>query len=456
MKPLTLAELAAATGAELVGTDSGQRVSAVSTDTRSLPEGALFIALRGEHFDGHAFAKAAQESGAACLMLDALPDDAPDVPVLLVKNTLYGLQRLARWYRQQLDIKVVGITGSNGKTSTKDFTASVLSRQFKVNATRGNLNNHIGLPLSVLSTEEADEVCVWEMGMNHPGEIAPLCEVAAPDIGIITNIGTAHIENMGTREAIAEEKGALARALHEEGTLIVPAVCDFVDYLIERTHAKVMVVGNGRGVVRAEELRMTDDGSSFNLCIDGQEDIPVEIPVSGKHMVNNALLAAASGHALGMPAEKIAEGLAATVLTSGRLRRYRSGGISVIDDTYNANPDSMAAAIETLADLHTENGARKVMVMGMMAELGVHAGPAHLGVGKLAAEKHLQVVSVGAGAAKIYQGAHEVDDTARHFEDADTAASWLRDYCREGDLVLFKGSRMAGMENVMNQAFPQD
>lgn len=458
MKPLTIAELVAATGAELIGADSGQMVAAVSTDTRSLPQGSLFIALRGENFDGHAFAKAAAEKGAVCLMLDELPEGAEDTgtPILLVKNTLYGLQRLAKWYRQQLDIRVIAITGSNGKTSTKDFTASVMSQQFKVNATKGNLNNHIGLPLSVLATEETDDVCVWEMGMNHAGEIAPLCEIASPDIGVITNIGTAHIENMGSRESIAEEKGALARALTQDGTLIVPASCDFVNYLIERTPAKVMVVGNGRGIVRAEDLRMTDAGSTFNLCIDGADDHSVEIPVSGKHMVNNALLAAAAGFVLGMSPEKIAAGLAATALTSGRLRRYRSAGITVIDDTYNANPDSMAAAIETLADLQTQNGSRKVVVMGMMAELGVHADPAHLGVGKLAAEKHLQVVSVGAQAAKIYQGAHEVDDTAKHFENADAASDWLREYCRKGDLVLFKGSRMAGMENIMNQAFPQD
>ena len=159
---------------------------------------------------------------------------------------------------------------------------------------------------------------------------------------------------------------------------------------------------------------------------------------------------------LGMDPEKIAAGLAATSLTSGRLRRYESAGISVIDDTYNANPDSMAAAIETLSDLQAQNGSRKVMVMGMMAELGIHADPAHLEVGRLAAEKHLQVVSVGAAAAKIYQGAYEVDDTAKHFENAEDAADWLKDYCREGDLVLFKGSRMASMEMVMNKAFPED
>lgn len=459
MKPITVTEIANATGGDLVvpsGTEGQVSVNSVNTDTRNLAPGCLFVALRGEHFDGHSFIGAAVENGAGCLLLDHLPTDAGEhaVPVILVQDTLLALQRLARWYRQQLDIKVIGITGSNGKTSTKDFAASVLSQKFKVNATKGNLNNHIGLPLSVLSTEESDEVCVWEMGMNHPGEIAPLCEIAAPDIGIITNIGTAHIEFLGSREGIAEEKGALARALPEQGTLIVPASCDFVDYLIGRTKAKVIVAGNCRGAVRAEELKVSASGSSFQLSIDGQEDVAVEINVSGKHMVNNALLAAAAGHVLGMNASQIASGLNNAVLTSGRLRKYVSEGVTVIDDTYNANPDSMVAAIETLAELPVSNGSRRLVVLGMMAELGSHAESEHERVGRIAAEKNLRVVSVGSGVEKIHEGASKIDPAALKFDDALSAADWLKGFCKEGDTVLFKGSRMAAMENVMNQAFP--
>ena len=460
MKSLTIKEIAAACGGKLVASnsqDADQMVNAVSTDTRSISEGSLFIALRGDNFDGHKFSKVAAENGASCLMLEELPsDDASfQVPVILVENTLYGLQRLATWYRRELDIRVIGITGSNGKTSVKDFTASVVAQNFKVNATKGNLNNHIGLPLSVLDTEEDDEVCIWEMGMNHAGEIEPLCEISSPDIGIITNIGTAHIEFLGSREGIAEEKGALARSLSEQGTLIVTASCDFVDYLIERTLAKVIVAGNCRGAVRAENLKNTETGSAFNLCIDGEEPVPVEISVSGKHMVNNALLAAAAGYSLGMKAADIAAGLEDTVLTSGRLRRYQSAGITVIDDTYNANPDSVVAAIDTLSEWPVVNGARRVVVLGMMAELGVYADREHLRVGQLAAEKGLQVVSVGSAAEKIYQGAHAIDDAALQFEDRDTAATWLKEHCKKGDSVLFKGSRMAGMERVMSAAFPE-
>ncbi|MBT8038272.1 MAG: UDP-N-acetylmuramoyl-tripeptide--D-alanyl-D-alanine ligase [Verrucomicrobiae bacterium] len=458
MKPLSITEIVSATGGQLIGRDAGELVGAVSTDTRNLPAGCLFVALRGDHFDGHDFAARAAETGAGCLMLEELPEGGVDlgVPAVLVENTLYGLQRLALWYRQQLDIRVVAITGSNGKTSTKDFAASVLAQQFKVNATKGNLNNHIGLPLSVLSAEETDQVAVWEMGMNHAGEIAPLCEIAAPDLGIITSVGTAHIEFLGSREGIAEEKSALARALPDSGALILPASCEFDEYMMKRTHAKVIIAGNGRGVVRAENLKMTETGSAFNLCINGFDEVPVEIAVNGKHMVSNALLAASAGYALGMNVEQIAAGLNAATLTSGRLRRYVSQGVTVIDDTYNSNPDSAEAAIETLADFPVVDGSRRVCVFGMMAELGTHADAEHLRIGKLAAEKNLQVVSVGAAAVKISQGAHEVNDTAQHFDDAAAAADWLKDYCRGGDNVLFKGSRMASMENVMHRAFPID
>lgn len=458
MKPITVNEIVSAIGGELTSaTAQGEVViTAVSTDTRTLANGSLYIALRGDHFDGNVFAAAAVEAGAACLVLDELPTNIADlgVPVVLVQDTLLALQRLAKWYRQQLDIRVVGITGSNGKTSTKDFTASVIAQKWKVNATKGNLNNHIGLPLSVLSTEEDEQVCVWEMGMNHAGEIAPLCQIAQPDIGIITNIGTAHIEFLKTREGIAEEKSALARALPEQGTLILPASCDFVEYLIERTRAKVMIAGNCRGVVRAEDLKITDTGSAFRLCIDQQEEVDVEIGVSGKHMVNNALLAAAVGHALGMKSTEIANGLNQAKLTAGRLQKYVSRGVSVIDDTYNANPDSVIAAIDTLVELPIHNGARRLVVLGAMGELGPHSEAEHRRVGKVAAEKNLTVVSVGEDARNIYEGAIEVSENARQFDDAESAATWIRNFCKEGDSALFKGSRMAGMEKVMNRAFP--
>jgi UDP-N-acetylmuramoyl-tripeptide--D-alanyl-D-alanine ligase len=365
---------------------------------------------------------------------------------------LLALQRLAVWWRKQLNIPVIGITGSNGKTSTKDFTAAVLSRKFKVSATVGNLNNHIGVPLTVLATTPEHTAAIWEMGMNHPGEIAPLCEIARPKYGIITNIGTAHIEFMGTREGIAEEKGMLARALPAEGILFLPATCEFRDYLRQRTKAHMIAVGNGRGLVRAENLRFGVDGTLFTLVIEGEATAEVSLPVPGRHMVTNALLAAGVGWKLGISPAEIAAGLSSAVLTGGRLGRYEFHGATVIDDTYNANPESMAAAIETLADTPVTEGSRRIIVLGRMGELGTHAPAAHLRTGALAAERQLTVVAVGEGSEGIAEGAKG----ASYFPDLDQAAQWLAREVKPGDVVLFKGSRSASVERVMHAAFPRN
>ncbi|RYD39300.1 MAG: UDP-N-acetylmuramoyl-tripeptide--D-alanyl-D-alanine ligase, partial [Verrucomicrobiaceae bacterium] len=352
MNPISAQQIADLLGVPIAAGRGDVIVSGgVSADTRKLPDGSAFFALRGENFNGDLFAGKALASGAVAAIVQSWEGDVPtDKAVIVVPDTLRALQRLACWWRKQLDIPVVGITGSNGKTSTKDFTAAVLSRKFNVSATRGNLNNHIGVPLTVLATSKEHTAAVWEMGMNHSGEIAPLCEIARPKYGIITNIGTAHIEFMGSREAIAEEKGMLARALPADGILFIPATCDFRDYLRQRTRGSMIAVGNGRGLVRAEDLDFGVDRTSFTLVIEGAESARVELPVPGRHMVTNALLAAAAGWKLGISPSEIAEGLSSVSLTGGRLGRYDYQGTTVIDDTYNANPESMAAAIETLAD----------------------------------------------------------------------------------------------------------
>ncbi len=454
MKPITAHQIAdilgtmvAAGNADVLVTDS------VSTDTRKLPAGSAFFALRGENFDGDAFAAKALADGAALVIVHSWTGGNPQSgAVIVVDDTLLALQRLALWWRKQLDIPVVAITGSNGKTSTKDFTAAVLARKFEVSATRGNLNNHIGVPLTILATTEKHTAAVWEMGMNHSGEIAPLCQIARPKYGIITNIGTAHIEFLGTREAIAEEKGMLARALPADGILFLPATCEFNDYLRQRTKANMISVGNGRGLVRAENPKFNIDGTEFTLVIEGAEPVKVSLPVPGRHMVTNALLAAAVGWKLGISPAEIAVGLSNVVLTGGRLCRYECRGSTIIDDTYNANPESMAAAIETLADTSVENGARRIIVLGRMGELGIHAPAAHLRTGVLAAKRNLTVVAVGEGAEGIAEGA----DHAPHFMDFDQAAEWLTDEVKPGDVVLFKGSRSATVERVMHAAFPRN
>lgn len=456
MKTTTISELVSAVHGTLSAGVATDAFCAVATDSRTVSGDAIFFALRGDRFDAHDFL--GQVAGkAAAVVVDRVPEgiDFGKTAVVVVADTLTALQAFAAWYRRSLGVDVIAITGSNGKTSTKDFTKAVLSEKFSVHATKGNFNNHVGLPLTVLELEEEHDLCVLEMGMNHSGEIEPLCQIALPRIGIITNIGTAHIEYLGSRESIAEEKGALARALPGDGVLLVSASCDFAEQLSQRSKARTIVVGNGRGAVRAEELRMSSTGSDFMLVIDGQSSVRVHLPVVGRHMVTNALLAAGAGLALGMTTEEIARGLSKTVLTSGRLRSFTKDGVVIFDDTYNANPESMKAAIETLAEIRVPEGAKRYVVLGQMAELGSHAVRANREVGELAAERGLNVLTVGELAADIASAVSVQGGSAEHFIDVEEAAEWLRHRCREGDAVLFKGSRAAAMERVMNKAFPQ-
>ena len=261
--------------AKLVAGSESAEVTSVFTDTRKAEQDGLFVALKGENFNADDFAERALQAGASVALVSEWQggEVGDQKAVILVDDTLMALQRLAHWWRSQLDIPVICITGSNGKTSTKDFARSVLAQKFRVNATCGNLNNHIGLPLTVLSTSEQHTAAVFEIGMNHSGELSPLCEIARPQYGIITNIGTAHIEFLGSREAIAEEKGTLARYLPETGILFAPAGCESNEYFRARTHAKLIPVGNGRGVVSAENPIPDANGTLIDLVIDSQEPV---------------------------------------------------------------------------------------------------------------------------------------------------------------------------------------
>ncbi|MDB4741060.1 UDP-N-acetylmuramoyl-tripeptide--D-alanyl-D-alanine ligase [Akkermansiaceae bacterium] len=444
MKSYPLQKLAhAMSGSLLQGGEDCVISAGVSTDTRCLPAGAMFFALKGENFDAHHFLAEAIEAGAGALVLQDDSDLPEGIPVILVNDTLKALQALAKWYRGELGIPVVAITGSNGKTSTKDYTHSVLSQKFRVNSTLGNLNNHIGLPLTVLATAADDEVGVFEMGMNHSGELAPLCEIGRPDVSIITNVGTAHIEHLGSRKAIAIEKGTVARVLSEKGTLLLPSDCDEAYDFRASTPARVITVGDGE--IRAENTVSGESGSAFDLTIDGLGTKRTSISIVGRHMISNALLAAGAGYVLGLSLDEISAGLTNAKLTSGRLRRYLSHGLTVIDDTYNANPESVIAALETLASL--PGSGRRIAALGMMAELGEHAVEAYPRIGRIARDLGVTLITVGDDADK-YGDDH-------HFRNHEEAATWLSNETSPGDIVLFKGSRMAAMDQVMKLTFPE-
>jgi UDP-N-acetylmuramoyl-tripeptide--D-alanyl-D-alanine ligase len=424
-------------------------VTNVCTDSRALKAGDLFVALRGEKFDAHTFIAEAAKRGAAGAIVEEFPAELPPgFAVIRVADTLRGLQQLGANYRRTLSLQVVGLTGSNGKTSTKDLTAAALGENFQVTKTEGNFNNHIGVPLTLLRARDADQIGVFEMGMNHPGEIAPLAAMAAPEVGIITNIGMAHIEFMGSREAIAQEKGMLAEALPPSGTLILSAHDDFSQAIAARSKADVVLAGIGKGEVFASDLHAHATGTKFVLHADGHK-ADAELSVPGEHMVRNAVLAVAAGRVFGLSLEECAVGLTKLRLTKGRLEQKVIRGIQVIDDTYNANPDSVVAALHTLASMSA--AGRRVAVLGRMGELGAEAERGHRLVGEAAAKAHLDcVIGVGAEAQWITEAAWRGGvEKIVHVETTEEATKVLRDYAKAGDVVLVKGSRSARMERIV-------
>jgi UDP-N-acetylmuramoyl-tripeptide--D-alanyl-D-alanine ligase len=446
MDPLPLSIIAAFANGKLERGDANRSIVSISTDSRTIRADELFVPLRGDNFDGHNFIPQAIERGAAGVVAErAWRGDAP--AVIRVDDTLRAYQQIAAKYRTSLGLRVVCITGSNGKTSTKDFVASVLGRRFHVAKTEGNLNNHVGLPRTILSANRGDEIGVWEIGMNHPGEIAPLAALAAPDVAIITNIGIAHIEFMGSREAIAQEKGELAVAVQENGTVILNGDDEFSEAVAKRVRARVIFAGIRNGTIRAEEIRQSSDGSEFTI-LERAHRARTQLPVPGLHMVQNALLAVAAGRVFGLTLEECAAGLAATPLTKARLQMREINGVQFIDDSYNANPDSMKAALRTLAELETDG--KRIAVLGEMGELGSESERGHREVGEVAAEVAIdQLVTVGERAEIIGRAAGLPNTVAAktHAE----AADWLTENTSRGDLVLVKGSRTARMERVIEE-----
>ena len=450
MNRSSIVQIAEFAGGKLTIGDGNVSVSKVSTDSRTLKPGELFVALRGENFDGHKFVESAVKAGGAGAIVDLnwKGNISKNFALIRATDTLAAYQNLAANYRKLLRLKVLAITGSNGKTSTKDFAASVLAQKFRVTKTEGNFNNHVGLPRTILEATSDDEVGVWEIGMNHPGEIAALSRIAAPDGAIVTNVGVAHIEFMGTREAIANEKGALAEAVGSEGTVILNADDPYTKDMAERTRAKVIFTGTTGGTIRASEITQSANGSEFTI-LEGAHRCRAQLPVPGLHMVQNALLAVAAGRAFGISLEECAAGLVGTPLTKARLQIREIRGVQFIDDSYNANPESMKAALRTLVELDADG--KRIAVFGEMRELGDESERGHREVGETAAMlgvDHLIAIGNVAGAiadAAEHAGLKNRVTVASTVE----AAELLDEIVRPGDLVLIKGSRLARTEEVI-------
>ncbi len=452
MDSLPIDQIAQFAGAERQNGREEMPVNHLSTDSRTTRPGDLFVALAGENFDGHKFVNDAFVRGAVGAVVEPKwsGKTPPDFALLRVADTLLAYQQIAAHYRRSLGLKVVAITGSNGKTSTKDFTASVLARRFRVTKTEGNFNNHVGLPRTILEATAEDEIAVWEIGMNHPGEIARLAQLAQPDVAIITNIGVAHIEFLGSRAAIAQEKGDLAASLGTNGTLILNSSDDFAQTIAQRTRGRVIFAGIDRGEAQAREIVQTASGAEFSI-LEGAHRCHAVLPVPGLHMVQNALLAVAAGRVFGLSLEDCAAGLAAAPLAKARLQIKTIHGVQFIDDSYNANPDSAKAALRTLAELDTEG--QRIAVLGEMAELGREAKKGHQEVGETAASLGInRLITLGQGSAEIAAGAQAAGLTnITVVSSAEVAADLLCENARPGDLVLVKGSRSARTERVLEE-----
>ena len=450
MNSLPLSQIAQLAGGSISSGDQTVVVNKVSTDSRTLKSSELFVALRGENFDGHNFVESAAQIGAAGAIVESTwnGEIPKNFALIRAKDTLQAYQDLAANYRKSLTLKVVAITGSNGKTSTKDFTAAVLAHRFRVTKTEGNFNNHVGLPRTILEATSADEIGVWEIGMNHPGEIATLAKVAAPDVAIITNIGVAHIEFMGSREKIAEEKAALAEAVGADGAIILNADDLFTKTIASRARRKVILAGTNSGSIQAAEITQSGTGADFTI-LEGAHRCRAQLSVPGLHMVQNALLAVAAGRAFGLSLEECAAELVAAPLTRARSQIKDIGGVQFLDDSYNANPDSMKAALRTLVELDADG--KRIAVLGEMRELGDQSERGHREVGETAAVLKIdQLIAIGDIAAAIADAAGQAGlRKTTIVKSTSEAAEVLGEIAAPGDLVLIKGSRAARTEEVI-------
>ncbi|MFI8234075.1 UDP-N-acetylmuramoyl-tripeptide--D-alanyl-D-alanine ligase [Streptomyces sp. NPDC085900] len=452
MIALSLAEIAAVVGGQThdIPDPSVQVTASVVRDSREVRPGSLFVAFVGERVDGHDFARQVVEAGAVAV----LASRPVGVPAIVVDDVQSALGALARHVVRRLGATLVALTGSAGKTSTKDLIAQVLQRKAPTVFTPGSLNNEIGLPLTALSATEETKFLVLEMGARGIGHIRYLTELTPPRIGLVLNVGSAHIGEFGGREQIAQAKGELVEALPEDGAAILNADDPLVRAMASRTKAKVILFGEtDEADVRAENVRLTDTGQpAFRLHTpSGASDVTMRL--YGEHHVSNALAAAAVAHELGMSASEIATALSeADSLSRWRMEvTERPDGVTIVNDAYNANPESMRAALRALAAMG--KGRRTWAVLGKMAELGDEALAEHDAVGRLAVRLNVgKLVAVGGREASWLQlGAYNEGswgEESVHVSDAQAAVDLLRSELRPGDVVLVKASRSVGLESV--------
>lgn len=453
-----LEDVLKATGGRLLQGEEKSSFRGVSTDSRTVAEGELFIALKGERFDGHHFAIEALKKRAGGVIIEE--DRVRDIrwngyrpsAVIAVKDSLRALGDIAQERRRRFGTPVVALTGSNGKTTTKEMISACLETTFPVLKTKGNLNNLIGLPLTLLELTEKERIVVLEMGMNVPGEVRRLTEIAEPDVGLITNIEKVHLEGMGSLERIKDEKGELFRRMRQDGTILVnqddPRVIDLAS---EFKGQKITFGIDHPADVMAREIEFKrTEGTSFTLVTEGVT-LAIRLPYLGRHFVPNALSAVAAASLFGIDMERVKEALEHLSPSPMRMEVLRlKGGVSVINDAYNANPKSMELALEILSQM--KGGGRGFAVLGDMLELGDDSVEAHQLIGKRVAELSIDfLLALGEEAPVLVESAirHGLDsEKAKIVESHTEAISFLKKSLRNGDWVLVKGSRRMGMEKI--------
>ena len=450
MDKLSLQEVSSVTNAEK-NTDSEIFFSRITTDSRKVSNGALFVALKGENFNGEDFAADALKKGAAAVLVSKNFSKNLDGVVLKVDDTLTAYRQIAGAWRNRFDIPIVAVTGSNGKTTTKDLTAAALNGLGNVQKTSGNFNNEIGVPMTLLELNDKHNAAVVEIGMRGLGQIETLAKVVKPTIGIVTNVSEAHIELLGSIENIARAKGELVEAIQSGGTIILNADNIYTLEMKNLAHDGVKIVTYGlenqSADLVAKNILIGSVATEFTLTYRGKE-YDFEIPMLGRHNVSNSLAAIAAGFALGLSVEEIQRGISALTTTKMRFEVIRRDGLTIVNDAYNASPASMRVAIKTTAEVYS---GRLIAVLGDMMELGNISERVHREIGaELVENKFDTLITLGELGKFIAEGARDAGlKNVYTFDTHEDAAKKILELVRDGDTILFKASHVMHMEKII-------
>ena len=454
MEAKDLGFVLSACGGELIKGSPASSFQRVNTDSRQAQAGDLFIALSGERFDGHNFIMEVAAKGASSVVIESgrALVELPECAVIEVANARQAFGQISAAYRKQFSIPVIAVGGSNGKTSTKELIAAVLRQKLNTLWSEASFNNDVGVPATLLRLEKSHQAAVVEVGTNHPGEMATLLKLVSPEFGVITNVGREHLEFFGDLDGVAKEEGALAEVLPARGKLFLNGDNEWSDAIAKRAKATVVRVGtSAKCDWRMSGVKMDKNGVKFSVASLREElSGTYRIGLLGRHQVMNSLFAIALGAELGLSRAEIERGLAECVPAKMRLQMYEASGVNVLDDAYNANVDSMLAALLVLQELPCKG--RRVAVLGDMAELGAHSEAAHAEIGRRAAELGVeQLIAVGKMAGTMAQAARGAGlSRVIELADAEAAVTSIKSFLKAGDTVLLKASRSSRLERIAN------